>query len=289
MARQLNGRPSVLTVLASVGACAVIAAIAHPTSRSYVKRQLGLEEDPDVIAARARDKSRRKLGHLEELSSALNSNLDKLQEDLDIALEKYKQEQTDYQRAKEERDRLRAQEEARKAEKEQESNGGVPTDESQAGTGLKGSAYYHFDSKGRKLANKWDELDVEAELRKLDDEETLKPPLEPKWPQRRRALFKPLTNRTAKLKQQLTIALGHLDKMDLGPRTPQKTEESVSESKQRTWEEEQDEEVRKRIIAITAELRMERKRLAHSLDREVGVRVDECEKRLREVDGWILT
>ena len=37
------------------------------------------------------------------------------------------------------------------------------------GTGVAGSAYYHFDSSGRKLKSKWDDFDVDAELEKVDD------------------------------------------------------------------------------------------------------------------------
>ncbi|ETW07019.1 hypothetical protein, variant 2 [Aphanomyces invadans] len=34
------------------------------------------------------------------------------------------------------------------------------------------NSYYHFDSTGKKLKTKWDTYDVDAELNKLDEEET---------------------------------------------------------------------------------------------------------------------
>ncbi len=36
---------------------------------------------------------------------------------------------------------------------------------------IKESAYYHFDSKGNKLRNKWDSFDVDAELSSIEAEE----------------------------------------------------------------------------------------------------------------------
>eukprot|EP00808_Paulinella_micropora_P028501 g72281.t1 len=302
-----NGGDTITKAVIGVSLLAVAAAIYHPTSRAYLKKQLGLEEDPSVVAAKGRERSRQKLRLLEDLASSLHSTLDTVERDLDRALLSYQKEQDAHTAAKakalallqekEERERKEKEERERKEKEQQQEQeakeraeeGGQETDGKK--TGIQGSAYYHFDSQGRKLANKWDNLDVEAELRKLDEEESTVP-VEPNWAARRRGLFRPLAKRVARVKQQLQIALNHLDKLrleDERAEEQQEGQEGDAAAQEEQQCEKQENEVAARIAALNSELREERKRLASNLDQHVGRRVDACEKQLREVQGWILS
>ena len=70
------------------------------------------------------------------------------------------------------------------------------------------SAYYHFDSKGNKFKNKWEAYDVEAELKKVDDEGT-----QTKQPPQQAASSSALLKQLCGVESEIEAVLTYIDRV----------------------------------------------------------------------------